>query len=118
MNRRKVQWALWGIIVAALPYFTLWRLPQIFGSPALISEWVAYIFFIATPVCFAVAIIKYRLFDIEIVLSRSLVYTLVIAILIGVYIFIVGGLSFILFRQTSLALFLSEWLSPCGQWTR
>lgn len=105
INRRKVQWALWGIIVAALPYFALWRLPQVFGSPALISEWGAYIFFIAAPVCFAMAIIKYRLFDIEIVLSRSLVYTLVIAILIGVYLFLVGGLSFILFRQIS-------WESP------
>lgn len=105
VNRRKVQWILWGIIWGSFPFIFLWSLPQIFISKPLIPEWIYYIFLLFTPAGVAIAILKYRLFDIEIVLSRSLVYGLVIISLIGTYLISIGGLSLIIFQQF-------KWQSP------
>ncbi len=101
VNQKKVQWILWGIIWGSFPFLFLWNLPQIFGLQPVIPEWIYMIFLLLTPASVAIAIIRYRLFDIEFVLSRSLVYTLVFAGLIGLYLFFIGSLSAILHQQFS-----------------
>lgn len=108
INRRKVQWVLWGIFWGSFPYIFLWNLPQIFGIPPFIPEWIFVIFLIFIPVSTAIAILRYRLFDIEIVLSRSLVYTTVIIILGSIYLVSVGGLSLLIYNHFS---FQSPFLS-------
>ena len=45
------------------------------------------------PVALAIAIVRYQLFDIRIVLSRTLLYGLTIAVIIAVYVGIVAGLT-------------------------
>jgi len=100
--RRQVQWMVWGVFIGGIPWFLLWGLPQILGSSPLIPESATNLFFILGTACVAVAILRYRLFDIEIVLSRSLVYSAVIIILVSVYLLSVGGLSLLFFKQISL----------------
>ncbi|MHA2033459.1 MAG: hypothetical protein ACW99Q_29155, partial [Candidatus Kariarchaeaceae archaeon] len=101
VNRKKVQWVWWGIIWGSFPFIFLWNLPQIFGMNPLVPEWIFVIFLLLTPASVAIAILRYRLFDIEIVLSRSLVYTFVLIALIGIYLFFVGSLSLLLHQQFS-----------------
>jgi len=102
INQRKVQWIIGGVLMGGFPFLVLWSAPQIFNLSPLIPEWAAYPFLILAPAFITVAILKYRLFDIEIVLSRSLVYSAVIIILAGVYLLSVGALSLLLFKQISL----------------
>ena len=101
-NRRKMLWVVWGVIWGSFPFVFLWNLPQIFNYQPLIPEWVFLIFVLLTPASIAIAILRYRLFDIEIVVSRSLVYSLVLLCLIAFYIFFIGTVSFTFFRQFSL----------------
>jgi len=108
INRRKVQWILWGIFWGSFPYIFLWNLPQIFGFSPFIPEWIFVIFLIFIPISMTIAILRHRLFDIEIVLSRSLVYTAVIFILGIIYLLSVGGLSLLIYHQFS---FQSPFLS-------
>lgn len=57
-------------------------------------------------ICMAVAILRYRLFDIDIVLNRALVYGGLTAGVVGAYALVVGGASRLLHLQTDLRLSL------------
>ena len=45
------------------------------------------------PIALAIAIVKYQLFDIRVVLSRTLLYGLTIAVVIAIYVGVVAGLT-------------------------
>jgi len=102
VNRKKMLWVVWGVIWGSFPFVFLWNLPQIFKYQPLIPEWVFLIFVLLTPVSIAIAILRYRLFDIEIVISRTLVYFLVLVSLIAFYVIFIGSISLIFFQQFSL----------------
>jgi signal transduction histidine kinase len=101
VNRRKLQWVLWGIFWGTFPFIFLWDLPHIFNLHPFVPDWIVYLSMLIIPISIAIAMLRYRLFDIEIVLSRSLVYSFIIIILVGVYVFSVGGLSLIIFNELS-----------------
>ncbi|MEL6823860.1 MAG: histidine kinase dimerization/phospho-acceptor domain-containing protein, partial [Calditrichota bacterium] len=102
VNQRKLQWVIGGVLWGIFPFLFFWNLPHFLGMPPALPEWMFDLFFVIVPICIAIAILKYRLFDIEIVLSRSLAYGAVITILIGVYVLIVGGMSALIYQQFSL----------------
>jgi signal transduction histidine kinase len=99
VNRRKLQWVLWGIFWGTFPFIFLWDLPHIFNLHPFMPDWLVYSFMLIIPLSIAIAMLRYRLFDIEIVLSRSLIYSSIIIILIGVYAFSVGGLSLVIYNE-------------------
>ena len=101
-NRRKIQWVLWGVFWGSFPFVFLWNLPQIFGLAPLVPEWVTNLAVLFVPTTIAIAILRHRLFDIEIVVSRSLVYSIVLLSLIAVYLLTASGFSLVLINQFSL----------------
>lgn len=102
VNRRKVQWLLGGIFWGSFPFVFLWTVPHIFNIQPLIPEWLATLFLLIMPASIAVAILRHRFFDIEFVFSRSLVYSTLLIILVGIYLFTISGLSFLIFKEFSL----------------
>ena len=54
------------------------------GSPSWVSIPVL-VGFVALPVSIGVAVLKYRLFDIDRIISRTLAYAIVTGLLVGVY---------------------------------
>lgn len=71
---------------------------------ALVSEALPYnLIFL---VCTAVAILRYRLFDIDVILSRTLVWGGLTASVVGLYALVVGGLGRLLAAQDDVALSL------------
>ncbi len=89
-EKDKVRWLLWGIAVGCAPFMMFWTLPQIFGMPPLVPEELAYLAMMAAPISFAFAIVKYHIFDIAVVINRSIVYALLTAFIAGLYLLLVG----------------------------
>lgn len=102
VTQRKLQWVIGGCFWGLMPFLLFWNLPLAFGSRPLLPDWGFDLFFIVPPLSIAIAILKYRLFDIEIVFSRSLAYGIVITLLGLIYMAAVGGMSSIIFHEFAL----------------
>ncbi len=89
-SRNKIQWILWGLSFGIAPYLFLWLLPQGLGFSPILAEEFNYFFLLIVPVAIGFSIVKYRAMDIEIVINRSLVYTLVTGIIVIFYLGLVG----------------------------
>ncbi len=89
-SRNKIQWILWGLSFGIAPYLFLWLLPQGLGFSPILAEEFNYFFLLIVPVAIGFSIVKYHAMDIEIVINRSLVYTLVTGIIIIFYLGLVG----------------------------
>jgi signal transduction histidine kinase len=95
-DRARLQWILWGFIVGQIPFVLLILLPQILFNKDWIPEEYATVFLLAVPFSFAISFIKYHLLDIQLIINRSIVYS-VLTLFIGLlYILvIVLGVSII-----------------------
>ena len=66
--------------------------------------------FTTMPVCIAVAITRYRLFEIDRIISRTLTYTLIVTVLAGAFFGLVTAITALLPTQDSLAVAASTLL--------
>ena len=93
MTQRRMRWAFVAVTVAATGYLTLGQLPSRFIGHALLPwDWLVLLF-VPFPVALGLAVLRYRLFDIEIMVRRSLVLSTLTATLGGVYLLVVAGAS-------------------------
>ncbi|MBK8945997.1 MAG: hypothetical protein IPM32_12105 [Ignavibacteriae bacterium] len=83
--RKKLRWILLGYILGPFSYLFFWVIPQRFTSYGLIPEEIVLLLVAAVPITFAIAIIKYQVMDIEIIIRRTLVYPIAISILVIAY---------------------------------
>lgn len=72
----------------------------------LLSSVVFFWLLIALPIAVAVAVLRYRLDGIDVVINRTLVYGVLTALVIGVYVLVVGYLGAALRREDDLAVSL------------
>lgn len=92
-DKKKLRWMLFGLSIGPTPFIFLWVLPQALGLPPQISEVVFKLILLLIPVSFTISIVRYRLLDIDVIINRSAVYVTVIALLLAVYVGIVGLLA-------------------------
>jgi peptidoglycan/LPS O-acetylase OafA/YrhL len=78
VERQQLKWFTYAAIVSAVIIFVV---SQFTANPLPAFE----IFFLLIPVAVGVAILKYRLYDIDRIISRTLAYAIVTALLAGVY---------------------------------
>jgi hypothetical protein len=94
ISRQQLKWLAGGAFVSGTLALLVWFLPQLlFGEGLLPAEWLG---FSGLPLLagLTVAVLRYRLFDVDRIVSRTLAYALLTALLIGVY----AGLVFLLGR--------------------
>lgn len=84
-ERAQIQWIFFGLVAGMVPFVFLYQVPVALGAKPLISEEFASIFFIGIPVAFFIAIVRYRLMHIHLVIKRSLVYSALTVFTVGVY---------------------------------
>lgn len=84
-QRAQIKWALCGLTLGVFPFILLYQLPMILKLNPLLSEELSSIFFIFIPIAFAISILKYKLMNIELVINKGLVYTLLTVFTVCVY---------------------------------
>jgi signal transduction histidine kinase len=108
IEKQQIKWVLYGIslwllliILTSIPFINLQLLPA--GSPlpwwASISSLAWTIALSLLPISLSISVLRYRLYDIDIIINRTLVFTLLTALVIILYIGVVSALG-ALFQTT------------------
>jgi hypothetical protein len=84
-ERRQLRWFVWGVAVSSVPFLLLISVPRALGLPALISPLLTGLLLCAVPLSLAIAILRERLFDIDLIIQRTLVYSALTLLLGLVY---------------------------------
>ena len=92
-RRDQVRWVLYGLIVGLGPFMLFYTIPLAAGLRPPLSEETASIFFAFLPLALAFAILKYKLLDINVIINRGVVYSLLTAVTVGVYLASIEGLK-------------------------
>ena len=85
-ERKKLKWLLLGFFIGPFGFIIFWVLPIILLGHELIPEAFVLIFLVAVPVTFGIAIIRYQFMNIDLIIRRSVVYSIILVIIILVYI--------------------------------
>ena len=108
VQRQQIKWIVAGVVLMSLNWvadFIVWGLypalagiePVTPGMPALVWELAQdtawYLSLAVLAFCFGVAIFRRRLWDIDLIINRTLVYGGLTVSVIGLYVLLVGGLG-------------------------
>jgi hypothetical protein len=84
-RRQQLKWLMAGAVIAVVGLALVAAGPSKDQTPGRIARDVAFVALAGLPVAMAVGILKYHLYDIDRLISRTLSYTLVTGILVGIY---------------------------------
>jgi hypothetical protein len=84
-RRQQLKWLLTGAVAGAAGVALAAGVHGTSGLPGLVSHVAGVAGLLALPVSMGVAVFKYRLFDIDRIVSRTLAYAIVTGLLVGVY---------------------------------
>jgi len=92
-RRAQLRWVLYGLTAGLGPFILLYTLPRAAGIRPPLGEEAASAFFVLLPLALAVAILKHGFLDIKVIVNRSVVYSLLTMVTVGVYLFSIEGLK-------------------------
>jgi len=88
--RQQWRWILFGFGLSGTAFLLMGLLPEIVTRRALVDWNLVCMFGLPIPIGLAVAVLRYHLFDIDLVLNRALVYGALSASVVGIYLLVVG----------------------------
>jgi signal transduction histidine kinase len=92
-EREQIKWFMSAVALLISAFLMIMVTAFVSGQPA---PWTGAVFeaaALAMPIAVGVAILKYRLYDIDIIISRTLVYGALAALITGVYVGIAVGIG-------------------------
>jgi signal transduction histidine kinase len=103
-RRQQIKWFAFATVVMAA-WFVLSAVLEILGLTNTVVDVVgSSLAFGSIPIGAGIGILRYRLFDIDVVLNRTLLYGLLVAIVTALYVGIVVGIGALVGSQGSLPL--------------
>jgi hypothetical protein len=84
-EKRQLRWLMWGSVIGLVPYLVFQILPSLANLPYQLTNSLVGILWMAVPTSFVIAVLYERVFDIDIIIRRTLVYVPLTAILAGLY---------------------------------
>jgi signal transduction histidine kinase len=111
-QRQQVKWIIYGVLVTVLVWITMDGIVPLVAPElnpaanpyfALFYRATTYVVIGFSFVCFTIAILRHQLFDIDVIISRTLVYSMLTLLVIGLYIGIVSALGRLFHSEDSLA---------------
>jgi len=98
-ERQQVKWLLFAAVLLFVGGFFAMVAEGVFNELSFIGLLVGMF---ALPLALTVALTKYRLYDIDLVVNRTLVYSILTAAVVVIYILIVGAMGALLQRRVGL----------------
>jgi signal transduction histidine kinase len=92
-DKKKLKWILYGLSIGPLSFILLWTLPIMLTERALVPEEIVIILISVIPITFGISIVKYHVMDVDYLINRSVVYSMVIGALLIIYLLIIGLLT-------------------------
>jgi hypothetical protein len=103
VTRQKIRWVVFAALISGIGGIVLWQLPtDVLGRP-IISTNMLGLLVLPFPISIAIAILRHRLFDIDVIIHRTLVYGVLTALLALVYFGSVVTLQFFVHGLTGQA---------------
>jgi signal transduction histidine kinase len=110
VHRQQTKWVVYGITTALTGYLVTEAVLVLairdvnHLTPdslrfALVGNFIATLTLLIVPLSIGVAMMRYRLFDIDVLINRTLVYGALTLFVIGLYVLIVGGFSVVFQAQ-------------------
>lgn len=114
-ERAQITWVVFGLVLLAVAIcltfvFVFGSIVLGYDDPGEDAWGPAWLTMITFPLWFGVAILRYRLFDIDRIISRTVSYTLVAALLAGLFALVVTVLSSLLPSGSDLSVAVSTLL--------
>lgn len=82
--RKKISWIVFAFAVTGSTALVFYILPKLFGYPSISSNLMG-VLALPLPISLAVAVLRYHLFDIDVIIRRTLIYTSLTGILALIY---------------------------------
>jgi len=101
-ERQQLRWFVYVVFLAGTAFFLLFVLSRVFGEdlPGWMGSvgdvlWMAFVLLIAIgiPASVTIALLKYRLYDIDVVISKTVVYGMMAGFITLIYVLIVAGVG-------------------------
>ncbi|MDX1616778.1 MAG: GAF domain-containing sensor histidine kinase, partial [Candidatus Promineifilaceae bacterium] len=110
-QKQQTKWVVWGIAVASIGtviahYFFRTGSAEMTLMADLMVNPLTRLLQLAFPITLALAIWRQRLWDIDLVINRTLVYGTLTAVVAGLYVLLVGGLGALFQAQGNLLIAL------------
>lgn len=86
--RGQIRWISWGSLLGIVPYMLLTGLPEVLWGYPLVSIEVTAFFVVLAPLSIAVAVTRYRLFDVDFVVVEVLGHVILAIVAVSCYIII------------------------------
>ena len=108
-EKAQIKWIFYGLFIGLVPFILLYQLPLVVGTNPLVSQEFSNAFFIFIPVAFAFSIVRFKLMNIEFVINRSIVYSILTVFTVSIYLFsvyLLGNIfsKFFSARETTVSL--------------
>lgn len=109
--RQKMRWVAFAALLSGGGGLLLWNLPSAILGYSLITPNALGLLILPFPLAIAMAILRYRLFDIDVILNRTLVYGALTLSTMALYAFVVGYIgNLVQAGERSLIAFLTTGL--------
>jgi hypothetical protein len=92
LQRAQIRWVLWATSVVVVALILSWNLPE---ESVVINQVVGFSYTLI-PIAIGVSVLRYRLYEIDRLISRTAAYALVSLVALGVYVLVVTSVHWLL----------------------
>jgi signal transduction histidine kinase len=84
-NRAPIKWIFLGLLLGLSPFIFVYQIPVILKITPLLNEESSSVFFVFIPLAFALSIVRFRFLNVDVVINRGLVYSLLTIFTVSLY---------------------------------